>query len=187
MVTMSIAANIRSVVYAVLIIAIVLFCAYVPIGCFTARTYGAPPTAREVRVFDRYVISVYVGNTTAATYNYSKNDFTYLLRAGIQADSNMIDSSSMLECRLSNLCISGVCLNQVYCPPCDQDSAMLRFGPYLSYYDCGLAEIPKECKEFIMSFDAILVDTVADTTVESEHVQMTLEKSERKIPAILPI
>jgi hypothetical protein len=179
--------NRRMIAHTTLIGAIAALLACGTTGCFTARTYQAETGAQEVRVFDRYIISLYVGNRTAATYDYSRNDFTYLLGAGIKADSGRIDSNSTLECRLSNLCISGVCLAQVYCPPCAQDTAILRFGPYLSYYNCGSAKIPKECQELMISFDAILLDTAADKTLATRHVQMTLGRNEWKIPAILPI
>jgi hypothetical protein len=165
-------------------------------GCFTARRYVFPSQDMQYRVFDNYLIEVYVGNRTASTYDYRKNDFDYHVTAEVQEDTLLKEAGAGQALRIEKFCVSGGCFSHVYCPPCSRDTVHGRFltaegvvdKMYVpNYYDYGWIEIPKECQSITVTFDTVLEDTLADTLVATEQVSLSLDRTQRKIPAIMPI
>jgi len=165
-------------------------------GCFTARRYVFPSQDMQYRVFDNYLIEVYVGNRTASTYDYRKNDFDYHVIAEVRSDSLIAEDDSGKVVQIEKLCISSECLANVYCPPCSRDTIHGRFltasgvvdKMYVpNYYDYGWIEIPEECQGITIAFDAVLADTTAGTVITTRRVSLSLDRTQWKIPSIMPI
>lgn len=167
-------------------------------GCFSANRFLLPTGENVLPILGDYQLTIWLANANSMTYNSTTNDTQYHLyfevenretvRAGIASDSGPV-------VRFKNVCINASCLGSVYCPVLsgenrrstsigDGDSTKIV---HYSSYDFGWIKIPEECDSVILSFEARLVDTVADSLLEAESFEWRLGFEKSKIPAILPI
>ena len=107
----------------------------------------------------------------------------------VESDTLIVKGDSNRVVRIEKLCISSECLTYVYCPRCARDTVYQRVYPsgeiaiekfYQKFDDCGWLEIPEKCQTIEITFDAVLVDTLADSVVGIEHVVLPLDRKQDK-------